>query len=192
MNRIHRRLCRSEGWARAVEDQLLPWALDGVELGTDVLEIGPGFGVTTAVLARRPGRLTALEVEESSVAYLNNRFAGDGVRVVHGDGARMPLPDKEFSAAACFTMLHHVPSPELQDQLFAETLRVLRPGGVFTGLDSLPSLRFRLIHLGDTMVTVDPDTLPARLEAAGFTNVSVTVATNRFRFRAESPGACVF
>ena len=68
---------------------------------------------------------------------------------------------------------------------------MLRPGGVLTGMDSLPSLRFRLIHLGDTMVTVDPDTLPARLEAAGFTNIEVTAGTDRFRFRAQSPGADV-
>jgi SAM-dependent methyltransferase len=184
MNWMHRRLCKSKRWAEAVERSLLPWALDGVDLGAEVLEIGPGFGVTTEVLARRPGRVTALEVDPDSVGYLVGRFAGR-VDVVHGDGARMPLPDKGFSAATCFTMLHHVPSPELQDRLFAEARRVLRPGGVFAGMDSLPSPRFRLLHLGDTMVTVDPETLPDRLRAAGFTDVEVTVGTNRFRFRAQ-------
>jgi ubiquinone/menaquinone biosynthesis C-methylase UbiE len=184
MNWIHRRLCKSAEWARKVEDRLLPWALKDVDLGDDVLEIGPGFGVTTAVLARRPGRLTALEVDPSSVDYLGRRF-GDEVRLLHGDGAAMPLPDNEFSAAVCFTMLHHVPSPELQDRLFAEAARVLRPGGVFTGTDSLPSVRFRLIHLGDTMVTVDPDALPERLRKAGFDDIEVTVGTGSFRFRAQ-------
>jgi SAM-dependent methyltransferase len=184
MNWIHRRLCRSEKWAEAVENSLLPWALDGVDLGADILEIGPGFGVTTEVLARRPGWVTALEVDRDSVDYLRDRF-GDRVDVVHGDGARMPWPDNAFSAATCFTMLHHVPSPELQDRLFAEARRVLRPGGVFAGTDSLPSLRFRMIHLGDTMVTVDPETLPDRLHAAGFTDVEVAVGGHRFRFRAH-------
>ena len=65
-------------------------------------------------------------------------------------------------------MLHHVPSRALQDALFAEACRVLRPGGVFRGVDSQPSLRFRMLHIGDTMVVVDPGTLPARLTAAGF------------------------
>jgi ubiquinone/menaquinone biosynthesis C-methylase UbiE len=155
-----------------------------VDLGDEVLEIGPGFGVTTAVLMRRPGTLTALEVDEKSVGYLNGRF-GDEVTVLHGDGAAMPLPDNGFSAACCFTMLHHVPSPQLQDRLFAEARRVIRPGGVFAGTDSLPSLRFRLIHLGDTMVTIDPDGLPDRLRAAGFGDVEVSVGTHRFRFRAQ-------
>lgn len=184
MNLIHRKLCKSERWANAVETTLLPWALDGIELGEEILEIGPGFGVTTAVLARRPGRVTALEVDPDSVGYLRRRF-GDEVSVVHGDGALMPLAENSFSAATCFTMLHHVPSPALQDRLFAEARRVIRPGGVFAGMDSLPNLRFRLIHLGDTMVTIDPDGLPDRLRAAGFSDVEVTVGTNRFRFRAQ-------
>jgi SAM-dependent methyltransferase len=184
MNLIHRRLCRSAWWTRKVENELLPWALSGVDLGADVLEIGPGFGVTTAVLARRPVRLTALEVDEASVGYLTGRL-GDTVRVVHGDGAAMPLPDNAFSAAVCFAMLHHVPSAELQDRLFAEAFRVLRPGGVFAGSDSLPSTRFRVIHVGDTMVTVDPATLPDRLRRAGFERVEVATGASAFRFQAQ-------
>jgi ubiquinone/menaquinone biosynthesis C-methylase UbiE len=107
--------------------------------------------------------------------------------VVHGDGAAMPFDDGRFSAVVCFTVLHHVPSPALQDRLFAEAFRVLRPGGVFAGTDSLPNLRFRLLHLFDTMVTVDPATLPARLAAAGFTGVEVAATTRRVRFRARKP-----
>jgi ubiquinone/menaquinone biosynthesis C-methylase UbiE len=184
MNWIHRRLWKSAGWAENVESRLLPWALDGIDLGADILEIGPGFGVTTEVLARRPGSITALEVDGDSVSYLKNRFR-DRIDVVHGDGAMMPLPDSTFSAATCFTMLHHVPSPQQQDRLFAEARRVLRPGGVFAGTDSLPSLRFRMIHIGDTMTVVDPETLPDRLRAAGFTDIEVTVGAHRFRFRAH-------
>jgi hypothetical protein len=77
-----------------------------------------------------------------------------------------------------------VPSPALQDRLFAEVLLVLRPGGVFAGSDSQPSLRWRLIHLFDTMVVVDPRTLPERLRAAGFVEVEVEVRDS-LRFRAR-------
>jgi hypothetical protein len=44
---------------------------------------------------------------------------------------------------------------------------------VFAGSDSQLSLRFRLLHLGDTMVVVDPATLPDRLARAGFQDVRV-------------------
>jgi hypothetical protein len=43
MNRAHRKLCSSEEWAQTTKDRTLPWALEGVELGDDVLEIGARF-----------------------------------------------------------------------------------------------------------------------------------------------------
>jgi ubiquinone/menaquinone biosynthesis C-methylase UbiE len=185
MNAYHRRLCASPDWAAFVEDTLLPWGLEGVELGDDVLEIGPGFGVTTRLLATQVPRLTALEVDDGYAEQLR-ATAGAGVEVVSGDGSAMPFPDNRFSAVVCFTMLHHVPSAAAQNRLFAQACRVLRPGGVFAGTDSQSSWRFRLIHLFDTMVVVDPKTLPDRLRVAGLTDVCVDVDRS-VRFRARKP-----
>jgi SAM-dependent methyltransferase len=84
----------------------------------------------------------------------------------------------------CFTMLHHLPGAPAQDRLFAEAARVLRPGGVFAGTDSRPSLRWRLIHLGDICTPIDPGMLPGRLEAAGFTRVAVRADERMVRFAA--------
>lgn len=167
-----------------MERDLLPWALQGVQLGDDVLEIGPGPGATTDVLRGRTQRLTALEVEATAAAALQKRLEGFGVRVIHGDGAAMPFPDCSFSGVVSLTMLHHVPTPALQDRVMAEARRVLRPGGVFAGFDGVGSVAFRLIHLGDTYTPINPDTLGSRLEAAGFTEVSVERGRTRFRFRA--------
>jgi phospholipid N-methyltransferase len=64
MNRAHALICSSGWWARTVKRELLPWGLKGVELGKNVLEIGPGFGATTRVLARRDGHLSVLELEQ--------------------------------------------------------------------------------------------------------------------------------
>ena len=61
-----------------------------------------------------------------------------------------------------------MPSVRQQDKLFTEARRVLRLGGVFRGVDSQPSLRFRLLHIGDSMVVLNSATLPERLTAAGF------------------------
>jgi SAM-dependent methyltransferase len=85
-------------------------------------------------------------------------------------------------------MLHHLPCPTAQDRLFAEAARVLRPGGVFAGTDSQPSLRWRLVHLGDTCTPVDPATLPDRLAAAGFTQVTVEADRRLVRFVGYTPG----
>ncbi len=183
MNRVHRRLCASAKWADTVA-QRLPLVLDRATLGDDVLEIGPGYGATTTVLAGRTARLTALEVDEMSAARLGQR----GIRTVHGSGTEMPLRDNGFTGVVCFTMLHHVPSPTLQDELFTEACRVLVPGGVFAGSDSQPNMRFRLLHVGDTMTVVPPDTLADRLEAAGFTDIRVEHEPKRIvRFWARKP-----
>jgi hypothetical protein len=70
----------------------------------------------------------------------------------------------------------------------AEVLSVLRPGGTFAGTDSLHSRSFRLLHLCDTMVVVDPATLPSRLRSAGFDDVHVDVVKPyAFRFRTIKP-----
>ena len=184
MNWYPRRVCRSGLWRRRLETDLLPWALRAVDLGDDVLEIGPGPGLTTDLLRARAPRLTALEADAAAAAALQKRLDGSGVRVVHGDGAAMPFGDGSFSGVVAFTMLHHVPTAALQDRLLAEARRVLRPGGVFAGFDGVGSLAFRLIHLGDTYTPVDPATLGRRLEAAGFGDVAVERGPGRFRFRA--------
>ena len=88
--------------------------------------------------------------------------------MTEGDATGLPYPDGRFSAVLCFTMLHHIPTVEQQDQAFAEIARVLRPGGTFAGTDSIGTgWLFKAIHIGDTLNLIDPDGLPARLEGAG-------------------------
>ena len=185
MNEEHLKLCSSDEWAEVVGQFIIPWALDGIDLGDDVLEVGPGPGRTTDVLRHLVPRLTAVEVDDQLAAALARRLAGQ-VEVVHADGTALPFEDGRFSGAVSFTMLHHVPSVELQDQLFAELVRVLRPGGVLAGVDSLDGEDFRALHVDDICVPLDPEGLAGRLERAGFT--SVAVDTNEFavRFRGRA------
>jgi ubiquinone/menaquinone biosynthesis C-methylase UbiE len=179
-------ICSSRWWARRVEDKLIPWGVSA-ELGDEVLEIGPGFGATTRRLAQLPGRLTALELEPRYCERLRAEL-GASVTVVQGDATQLPFDEGRFSAVVCFTMLHHIPVRELQDQTLREVARVLRPGGWFAGTDSVGAgYVFRLIHIGDTLLTIDPDEMPARLTAAGLVEPKVDRADGSFRFRARKP-----
>jgi SAM-dependent methyltransferase len=187
VNAIHNIICSSRWWDRRVKDELLPWGLKNVELGDDVLEIGPGFGATTRRLAPSLPQLTALELEPSYCEQLQ-RDLGDRVSVVQGDATRLPFDDGRFSAVVCFTMLHHIPSAEDQDRVFAEVARVLRPGGTFAGTDSIGTgALFKLIHVGDILLPIDPDGLPGRLAGAGLADATVSRGGRSFRFRASKP-----
>jgi SAM-dependent methyltransferase len=178
-------MCSSAEWADAVRQWIIPWVLGSVALGDDVLEIGPGPGLTTDVLRQQADRLTAVEIDDDLASQLAARLADTNVDVVHADASATGLRSDRFSSAVCLTMLHHVPTAELQDAVFAEVLRVLRPGGVLAGQDSLASDELRELHVDDTYNPVDPDGLAARLTAAGFAEVDVDTNEYAVRFRAR-------
>ena len=161
--------------------------LSSSDLGPDVLELGPGPGITTDLVRLTAQRLTAIEVDANLADSLRKRLRGSNVRVVTADASCMPFPDAQFSGGISFTMLHHVPSPEMQDKLLREVWRVLKPGGAFVGSESLQSLFMRLIHIGDTLVPVDPDRFGGRLESAGFQVVAIEKKDGVFRFHARKP-----
>ncbi len=186
MNLAHRWLCRSAYWRKSVETYILPWVLDGLDMGANVLEVGTGPGVTTDLLRGRVEHLTCVEIDRAFADSLSLRMNGHNVTVVRQDATAMSFPDATFDGAVSLTMLHHVASEALQNRLLTEVARVLRPGGVFAGTDSLYSRSFRLLHLFDTMVVVDPSTFPERLRAAGFVDVQVDVLEPyAFRYRAR-------
>ena len=186
MNALHHWFCQSDGW-RDVVRQRVPWVLKDLQLGSDVLEIGPGFGAVTDLLHPVVERLTCVEIDRGLARRLNQRMSAKNVTVLRGDATSMSFQSCSFDAVLCFTMLHHVPSPEMQDLLLKEAARVLRPGGIFAGTDSVYSWRFHLLHVFDTMVVVGPETFPERLRRAGFVDVEVEVGASAFRFRARKP-----
>src|SRR5204862_399867 len=112
MNEEHLRLCASDEWADGLRQWIIPGALNGVELGDDVLEVGPGPGRSTDLLREMTPKLTAVEVDPMLADALATRMAGTNVEVVHADATNMPFPDGRFSAAVSFIMLHHVPTIE--------------------------------------------------------------------------------
>jgi SAM-dependent methyltransferase len=187
MNILHRWLCSSSRWSQAVEQYIVPWTVESLDLGSEVVEIGPGYGAATAILQNRVKQLTCVEIDTKLADRLRRSSLNRNVKILCEDATTMSLPNASFDGALCFTMLHHIASPPLQDRLLAEVHRVLKPNGIFAGTDSINSRFFRLIHLFDTCVLVDPETFPDRLRAAGFEDVQVDVNPYAFRFRARKP-----
>jgi ubiquinone/menaquinone biosynthesis C-methylase UbiE len=188
MNENHRQLCPSPQWAEHIRTVVLPAVTDGVDLGSAMLEIGPGPGAATDWLRHRVARLVTVERDRQAAAELRARYAGSNVEVLYGDAAELSFADASFDSAGCFTMLHHVPSNERQDAILAEALRVLRPGGVLVGSDSLPSQELREFHEGDTYNPVEPGTFADRLRRVGYDSVAVRTG-ERLEFVAYKPAA---
>jgi protein-L-isoaspartate O-methyltransferase len=64
VNRGHLEYLASDEWASALRTDLLPWLEEVGDLGEDVLEIGPGPGLTTDLLRDRTARVTAVEIDQ--------------------------------------------------------------------------------------------------------------------------------
>lgn len=184
MNRFETWFCGSPFWRYVTRHQLLPWTLQGSELGEHVLELGAGPGAATEELKRRVGRVTSLEYDHGFAARLGARASGTNASVIQGDAATLPFPDKTFSSAIAILMLHHLRSNELQDRAFAEIARVLRPGGVFLAFEIQDGWVNRVGHIRSTFVPVYPATASARLAAAGFSRATVDLWRGGFRIRA--------
>lgn len=175
MNKGHAELCSSPQWAAHLQENVLPVAVERAVLGKRMLEIGPGPGAATEWLRTRVEQLVAVEVDADAASLLAGRYAGTNVEIVRGSGAALEFADESFDSAASFTMLHHVPTAALQNRLLAEVLRVLRPGGVLVGSDSLPSHALHEFHQDDVYNPVEPAAFLVRLQTLGYVDITLGV-----------------
>jgi SAM-dependent methyltransferase len=188
MNDNHSRVCPSPEWAEYLQTEVLPAVTRDVELGHDLIEVGPGPGAATDWLRHHVTRLVAVELEPAAAEKLTTRFAATNVEVITGDATALTHAEGSFDAAASFTMLHHIPTVALQNRLLAELLRVLRPGGVLVGSDSLATDALHRFHDGDTYNPVDPAGMFVRLQTLGYERIAIT-AGHAMTFVAHKPRA---
>src|SRR5437870_6535054 len=100
MNENHA-LCSTPEWAEFMESEVLEPVTAGLDLGTEMLELGPGPGATTRWLRHRVRRLVALELEPETAARLARELAGTNVTVQVGDATQSPFPDASFDSVGC-------------------------------------------------------------------------------------------
>jgi ubiquinone/menaquinone biosynthesis C-methylase UbiE len=186
MNENHA-LCSTPEWAEFMESEVLEPVTAGLDLGNEMLEIGPGPGAATDWLRHRVKRLVALEVDPDAATRLADEFADTNVTVEVGDATSLAFSDASFDSVGCFTMLHHVPTAEDQFKILRETYRVLRPGGVLVGADSLASQGLHAFHEGDTYNPIDPARLLVFLQASGFGHVMVSAGEGLLFAARKSP-----
>jgi ubiquinone/menaquinone biosynthesis C-methylase UbiE len=181
MNAAEHLFCSSSLWRYFTGRHLLSRILSCAQLGDHLLEIGAGYGAATAHLQSRVARVTSLDYDLNSVRKLKFRNNGGSTIAVCGDASQLPFACQTFSSAVAILMLHHLKSREIQDRMFAEVLRILRPGGVFLAFDITHLWFHPLLHARSTYTPVSPSSLFSRLTAAGFSKITLDVRTGAFR-----------
>ena len=95
-------------------------AASGADQDTGVLEIGPGIGPLTVQLARRAGRVVAVELDRTLLPVLDETLASfDNVEVVPGDILKLDLPDllddklKGLTPVVCANLPYNITTPVL-------------------------------------------------------------------------------
>jgi SAM-dependent methyltransferase len=205
MNRLENWFCATKFWRGVTANRLLPWMLEGSDLGDRVLEIGSGAGAATRALRQKFSSVTSLEYSgtfafkllkdsrcetffaaraAAAVPQLGEPRRKVFASVVQGDAAALPFANESFTCAIAILVLHHLRSRELQNRAFAEIHRVLKPGGSFLALEIPDGWFARRLHIGSTFVPVPPASANARLNAAGFSRVAVTFRPGAFVLRA--------
>ncbi|MFA6038733.1 MAG: 16S rRNA (adenine(1518)-N(6)/adenine(1519)-N(6))-dimethyltransferase RsmA [Candidatus Peribacteraceae bacterium] len=83
-----------------------------------IVEIGPGIGVLTRELARRAGKVSAVELDERMLPLLKSFLSGEGkelltkVTVTRGNALHTPLPADPYKIVA--NIPYHITSPLLR------------------------------------------------------------------------------
>lgn len=100
----------------------------GVQPGSEVCDVGAGYGVTACQLVRDYGaRVTALTISKAQYEYAVAHYGQEGnPRFVHGNWLENGLPDASFDVVTAIEVASHM---EDKERFFAEAYRVLRPGG---------------------------------------------------------------
>jgi len=159
--------------------------LEGSGIGDcEVLDIGCGLGVIDELLVKQYGArsVVGIDIDPSLLAEMQQRIERAGLtKRIRGQKVEVgPLPFAAASFDVVFSKDSMVQIPD-KPTIYAEVLRVLRPGGRFiasdwlrggTGAYSAEMMEFfRLEGIAYNMASIDESA--AALRAAGFVDVGI-------------------
>ena len=155
-----------------------------------VVDVGNGLGAQDPVIAEvaRPRRIVAINITESQLRAGRHRVERAGAVPVVADATRLPLHSASADGVISVEAAFHFSS---RPAFFAETRRVLRPGGVLAmsdvAVERLPhgplealagvtNLRFWGIQAG---AIAGAEVIRTQAAAAGLADVRVTRCSER-------------
>ena len=165
--------------------------------GLEVMDIGCGIGGVDVLLARDYGAksVTGIDIEEPLVE--KSRARAERLKLSNQltfqlvEPGPFPFADNSFDAVFSKDSMIHIPD---KAALFAEVLRVLRPGGIFLASDWMqsaagpdsPEMATFIETSGLSFNLGITDELPASLEEAGFSDIRVVDRNPWYREEARN------
>lgn len=121
----------------------------GLRSGSEVLDVGCGFGLESLRLARlvQPGgRVVGIDKSADFIKEAKARAAQAKLAINFqvGDAEALPFADATFDVARAERLLVYVPDPE---RALEEMRRVTRPGGIVTAIE--PDFGTNAVNLAD-------------------------------------------
>jgi SAM-dependent methyltransferase len=113
------------------------YALEVMQPGDVVLDIGCGDGFfDRAFFAAAVGHVDAIDIEPSAIEHAGRFSAAPNVSYFQLDAVAQPFPRAEYDVVVWDGALGHF-APETTALMLDKIARVLKPGGVFVGSESL-------------------------------------------------------
>jgi SAM-dependent methyltransferase len=149
----------------------------------DVLDVGCGDGART--LANLPAESVGVDISRRGLELARETVPAAGL--VGGEMSRLPFGAACFDGVTAYHAVFHA-DRERHQTVYEEFARVLRPGGGL--LMSLPEGCFETVRrgwMGGRMFFSAPgrERTLAQLQAAGFTDIETTTATDPLGSSAE-------
>jgi SAM-dependent methyltransferase len=193
--------------SREAHDQLAPrWSEVGQEFesgtlraevaalafpcGPRVADLGCGTGFLATWLAEHGGDVIAVDHSDGMLTAARERAGAARVAFRRGELDALPLADAEVDAAFCNLVWHHLPDHE---RAAREMFRVVRPGGKVVVSDLLPHDREWMREaMGDLRLGLKPEQIVVALARAGFVDLCVEPAHDRYRVAAPDGSRTAF
>lgn len=158
-------------------------------------DLGCGTGYMAQALLGLCARVICVDSSSGMLEEARKRLdempIGTRVDYRQGELDKLPIDDGEVDGVACAMVLHHLETPAA---CLAEMRRIIRPGGTAVILELAPHKQ-EWMHesLGDRHLGLDSQDVARHMEAAGFEQVTLEVAADRYQPRSEqeaeaSPG----
>lgn len=117
----------------ALENEIRSWLVQQFTASDEVLELGCGTGIFSAMIADRVKRLTATDLSPEMLEQAKRRLGDyDNVQVQKEDAYGTSFADDSFNAVLAVNLLHHAHAPAA---VARECRRVLTPGGKLVVVD---------------------------------------------------------